>query len=55
MENTLFFCLCLLAGVVVILIALLGRNEVEIDQVKLGKCTIKGIRFTPRKDTTTKN
>ncbi len=55
MENTLYFLLGLLAVVVVLAMALIWQNEIEIGHVKLGKLSIKDIRLKPRKDTATKN
>jgi len=57
MENTMYFLLGLLAVVVVLAMALVWRNETEIEigQVKLGKLSIKDIRLKPRKDNTAKN
>jgi type III secretory pathway component EscS len=57
MENTMYFLLGLLAVVVVLAMALVWRNETEIEigQVKLGKLSIKDIRLKPRKDNAAKN
>jgi surface polysaccharide O-acyltransferase-like enzyme len=52
MESTLYFLLGLLVVVVVLAMALIWRNEIEIGQVKLGKLSIKDIRLKPRADVT---